>query len=82
MSFKIGIVTHYYEKTKIAIVNLDGALSVGDRVRFVRHGKELSSEVVESIQIGHEKVSYANKGDVIGVKLTQEVREDAEVYKV
>jgi len=34
------------------------------------------------MQIEHEKIQEANKGDTIGMKVDQEVKEGDEVYKV
>jgi len=80
--FKIGKVTHYYEKIGVAIVELDSALNNGDKVKFVRGGEDLFEQEVESMQIEHEKISKAKKGDVIGLKADQSVKEGAEVYKL
>lgn len=79
---KIGTVTHYYDKIGVAIVELSAALGVGDKIKFVRGGEDLFEENVESIQIEHEQKDSASKGDVIGLKVTAEVKEGAEVYKV
>jgi len=80
--FKIGKITHYYDKIKVAIVELDAKLAVGDKVKFVRGGEDLFEQDVESIQIEHEKKDSAGKGDVVGLKVEQEVKEGAEVFKV
>lgn len=79
--FKIGKVIHYYDKLGVAIVELDNGLSVGDTVKFVKDGEDLFSQKVESIQIEHEKKDSAKKGDVIGLKTDEEVKEGVEVYK-
>ncbi len=79
--FKVGKVVHFYDKIGVAIVELDGTLSVGDKIKFTRGGEDLFEENVDSIQIEHEKVASAKKGDVIGLKTTQEVKEGSEVYK-
>lgn len=79
--FKVGRVTHFYDKIGVAIVELDGTLSVGDKVKFVRGGEDLFEEVVESIQIEHKKVDSAGKGDVVGLKTNEMVKEGAEVFK-
>ena len=79
---KVGKVTHYYGKIGVAIVELDGTLSVGDSVKFKRGEEDLFEQKVESIQIEHEKKDSAKKGDVIGLKTNEEVREGTEVYKV
>jgi len=80
--FKVGKVTHYYDKLNVAIVDLDGTLSVGDNIKFVRGGEDLFEQKVESIQIEHEKKDTATKGDVVGLKTNEKVREGTEVYKV
>jgi translation initiation factor IF-2 len=80
--FKVGKVSHYYDKIGVAIVELDGTLGVGDKIKFVRGGEDLFEQTVESIQIEHEKVESAAKGQVIGLKAEKDVKPGAEVYKV
>lgn len=80
--FKVGKVTHYYDKIGVAIVELDGTLAVGDKIKFVRGGEDLFEQTVESIQIEHEKKDSAGKGDVVGLKVNEPVKEQAEVYKL
>lgn len=80
--FKVGKVIHYYDKIGVAIVELDGTLSVGDRIKFVRGGEDLFEQSVESIQIEHNKVDSANKGDVVGLKADEAVKESTEVFKL
>jgi putative protease len=80
--FKIGKITHYYDKIGVAIVELDATLTTGDKIKFVRGGDDLFEQTVESIQIEHEKKESAKKGDVIGLKVEKEVKEGAEVYKL
>ena len=79
---KIGKVTHYYDKIGVAIVELNGTLSLGDKVKFVRGGEDLFEQEVDSIQIEHEKVDSAKKGDVVGLKTKELIKDGAEVYKI
>ena len=79
---KVGRVTHFYDKIGVAIVELDGTLSVGEKVRFVRGGEDLFEENIDSIQIEHKKVDSAGRGDVVGLKTNEAVKEGAEVFKV
>lgn len=79
--FKVGHVTHYYDKIGVAIVELDAPLAVGDRIKFVRGGEDLFEQNVNSIQVEHEKKDSAGKGEVVGLKTDQAVKEGAEVYK-
>lgn len=78
---KVGEVTHYYDKIKVAIIELDGTLSKGDKISFERGGEQLFEETVSSIQIEHEQVESAGKGDIVGVKVNEAVKEGAEVFK-
>lgn len=80
--FKIGEVTHYYDKIKVVVIDLIAGLSVGDTIKFVRGGEDLFSQKVESIQIEHDKVDFADRGATVGIKTEKEVREGAEVFKV
>lgn len=82
MQFKVGKVTHYYDKIGVAIVELDADLATGDEVKFVRGGEDLFKQKIGSMQVEHEKVDSAKKGDVIGLKTEKEVKEGAEVYKL
>jgi putative protease len=81
-SAKVGKVTHYYDKIEVAIVELSSGLKVDDKVKFVRGGEDLFEQIVKSMQVEHEKIDKAKKGDVIGLKTDQAVKEGAEVYKV
>ncbi len=80
--FKVGRVTHYYDKIGVAIVELDNTLSVGEKVRFVRGGEDLFDQVVDSIQIEHQKVESSGRGQIVGLKTIEPVREDAEIFKL
>jgi translation elongation factor EF-1alpha len=64
----------------VAIVKLSGTLKVGDRIKF-ENGAELE-QTVESMQIEHEQVEEAKKGDVIGLKVDQKAHKGATVSLV
>jgi translation elongation factor EF-1alpha len=78
---KVGKVTHYYNKAGVAIVELSGALKVGDMLKFQGHGADFE-QPADSIQVNHEQVQSASKGDVVGLKVVQDVKEGTEVEKV
>ena len=79
---KIGLVTHYYEKIMVAIIELSSNLKVGDKIKFVRGGEDNFDQNVESIQIEHKNIDEAKSGDIIGIKVNNEVKEGSEVYKL
>ena len=79
---QIGKVSHYFGHINVAAIELtDGALAVGDNIHIKGHTTDLSEEV-DSIQIEHEQVSSAKKGQSIGIKVPDHVREHDVVYKV
>lgn len=76
---KIGKVTHYYDKIGVAIVELTGPLKLGDSITFKKGGEEVHSQTVESMQIEKEGVDKAKKGDVVGMKVDEPIKEGSEV---
>jgi putative protease len=80
--FKVGKVKHYYDKLGVAVIEVKGNLSVGDKIKFVRGGEDMFEQKIDSIQVEHQKKDSAKKGDVVGLKVDKEVKEGAEIYKV
>lgn len=80
--FKIGKVSHYYDKIGVAIIELSSDLGMGDKIKFVRGGEDLFEQDIESMQVEHEQIEKAKKGDVIGLKVDKELKEGADVYKL
>ncbi len=80
--FKVGLVTHYYDKIGVAVVKLDADLGEGDRIKFVRGGEDLFEQNVSSMQVEHDKIAKASKGDTVGMKVDKEVKEGAEIFKI
>jgi len=80
--FKIGKVSHFYDKIGVAIVELDGNLATGDSVRFMKDGETLFEQVIDSIQVEHEKKDNASRGDVVGLKTNEVVKEGTEIFKI
>ncbi len=77
---KIGKVTHYYGNINVAIIDLSGKLSVGDKVKF--GDGEGVEQTIESMQIEHKDIGSAKKGDMIGIKVDEKVSEGIDVYLV
>ncbi|PIR48800.1 hypothetical protein COU80_03865 [Candidatus Peregrinibacteria bacterium CG10_big_fil_rev_8_21_14_0_10_55_24] len=77
----IGTVTHFYDRIGVAVIKLKAALKVGDIIHFSRKGEELFCQPVESIQIDHETLKAAKKGQEIGLKVTTPVQDGADVLK-
>ncbi len=78
---RVGKITHYYDKIGVAVIELEGKLSEGDTIRLSGHGNEFTQPVA-SMQIEHENIKEAKKGDAVGLKVDQPVKEGDEVFKV
>jgi translation elongation factor EF-1alpha len=81
MESQVGSVTHFFNKIGVAIVELTDSLLVGDTVHIVGHTTDLSQKV-DSMQMEHQNVEKAEKGQTIGLKVTDEVRVKDLVFKV
>ncbi len=76
---KIGKITHYYDKIGVAVVELATNLSVGDTIRISGHDQEFT-QTVTSMQIEHKQLEKAKKGQEIGLKVDQPVKEGDQVF--
>ena len=78
---KIGKIIHYFDKIGVAVIELTGTLSTGDTIKISGHDNEFT-QTVDSMQVEHEQIPEAKKGDAVGMKVTQPVKEGDEVFKV
>lgn len=76
---QIGKVTHYYNKIGVAVIELSKSLVLGDRIKISGHDKEFIQEV-SSMQIEHQHVQKANKGNSIGLQVDKPVKDGDIVY--
>ncbi len=77
----IGKITHYFGKIGVAVVDLTDNLKVGETIRIVGGNTDFS-QTVESMEVEHQKVQEAKKGDSVGMKVNEKVREEYPVYKI
>ncbi len=75
----IGKITHYFEKIGVAVIEISGKLKVGDTIRIKGATTDFEQQV-ESMQIEHEQITQAKKGQAIGMKVLGKVREGDLVY--
>jgi len=78
---EIGKVSHYFGGPKVAALVLTDTLKVGDRIAIQGHTTDFET-VVESMQIEHDKIQEAKKGDNVGIKVPERVREHDVVYRI
>ncbi len=77
----IGKITHYFSNIGVGIIELSDELKVGDTIRIKGATTDFEQEV-ESMQIEHQNIEKAKKGDTIGLKVKDKVREGDNVYLV
>ena len=81
MNEKIGKVTHYFGRIKVAVIELSDELKVGDSIHILGHTTDFE-QIVRSMEIDHEQVRTVGPGDDVALKVTRMVRKGDEVYKV
>jgi len=77
-----GEITHYFSDIKVAVINLTSPLKVGDIIRVVGGQETDFEQEIESMQIDHKEMKSGKKGDSIGIKIDEKVREGYKVYKI
>jgi putative protease len=75
----LGKVMHYFDKISVAAIQVSAPFKVGDVIHIKGHTTDFE-QPVDSIQIEHESVQKVKKGDDIGIKVKELVREHDGVY--
>ncbi|MBI5378813.1 MAG: hypothetical protein HZA23_01480 [Nitrospirae bacterium] len=79
---EVGVVTHYYSHLGVAVLRLtQGSLRTGDIIHVKGHTTDFR-QVIESIEIEHQKVPMVTPGQSFGLKVMDHTREHDKVYKV
>ena len=77
----IGKITHYYSKLGVGIIHLtDGDLKVGDTIHIKGSGSDFE-QTIDSMQFDHAEIQNGKKGQELGVKVEEKVRDGDLVYK-
>jgi len=77
----VGKISHYYSKIGVAVVELTDTLEVGDEISIEGAATNVR-QTVDSMQVEHENIEKAKKGDSIGMKVVDKVRENDQVFKI
>jgi translation initiation factor IF-2 len=78
---RVAKVTHYWAQIGVAGVKLYDTLQVGDTIHISGSTTDFE-QTVDSMQIEHESVKVAKKGQEVGLKVGERVRKGDGVYKV
>ena len=78
----VGIVRDYFRKIGVAAVEVTkGKIRTGDSLRFYGNTTDLVQRI-DSMQSNYQDVLEASKGDYVGIKVTDRVREGDQIFKV
>jgi len=77
----IGKIVHYFDHIQVAVIALTDKLKAGETIRIIGGDTDFE-QVVDSMEVEHEKIDKAKKGDEVGLKVSQKVRDGYRVYKV
>lgn len=79
MNKQIGFVTHYFDKIGVAVLKLSAPLKIGDTVKFSGHDQEFT-QLIKSIELDHQSIKKAKKGQDIAVKVEKPVKDKDRLY--
>jgi putative protease len=77
----IGKIDHYFGNIEVAVIDLTDSLNMGDEIRIIGGATDFTQKV-GSMEVDHKKIKKAKKGDSVGFKVDQKVREGYRVYKL
>lgn len=77
----IGEVTHFYSNLNVAIVKFNKKVDVGMKLHFKGATTDFE-ESLKSMQFDHQPIESAKKGQQVGIKIKEKVREGDSVYEV
>lgn len=75
----LGKVDHFFDKISVAAVKVAAPFKVGDILHIKGHTTNFT-ERLESMQINHHDVQQVKKGDDVGIKVKDFVREHDIIY--
>lgn len=77
----IGMVTHYYGNIEVGIIKFNKAMKAGDMIRFKGATTDFE-QAIKGMQYDHKEVPAAKKGQEVGMKVDDKVRDGDEVFEV
>lgn len=76
----VGEISHFFDKISVAVIEVKDTLNEGDAITIEGPQTNLKQKVA-SMQIEHDKIKSARKGQSIGMKVSGSVRRKDLVYK-
>jgi len=79
---RVGAITHYFDKINVGVLKVDLPLKTGDPIEIRRKGLVAGQEIIRSMQMNHNPITRAKRGDEIGLKLKTSAQKGDELYKL
>jgi len=81
MDIRVGKITHYYDRIRVAVLELYDELKVGEMIHI--HGRITDFiQQVDSMEIEHQKIQSAGPKAEVAIQVIEPVREGDILYKV
>ena len=77
----IGVVTHFYGNLEVAIIKFKIPVKVGEEVHFKGATTDFTQKI-KSMQYDHKEIKSAKRGQEVGIKVSDKVREGDEVLEL
>lgn len=77
---RVGVVTHFYSKISVGIVKLSSAVKIGEVLNFKGSTTDFT-QTLDDMQFDHKEIKEGKKGQEVGIKVREKVRDGDLVYK-
>ncbi len=78
---EVGKVSTFFAKPVVAGIDLTAPLKIGDKIHIVGHTTDMEM-TVDSMQIDNVNVTEAKKGQSVGIKVKDRVRQGDKIYRI
>jgi translation initiation factor IF-2 len=78
---EIGKVSDFFARPVVAGIDMSGSLRVGDKIHIKGHTTDIEMTIA-SMQIDNQNVTEAKKGQSVGIKVPDRVRQGDTVYRI
>ena len=79
---QLGEVVAFFRIPVVAVIKVtQGNLKLGDRIWIKGHTTDLK-QVISSMQVDHQPIQEARKGDEVGLKISSRARLGDRVYRI
>lgn len=78
---KVGIISHYFDRIGVAVVETKSAIQKGDRVSIEGPMTNFKQKA-RSMQHNHKQIEKATRGRSVGLKVNHPVRKKDIIYRI